>query len=570
MLAFKHKQVKNSKLIDFPFPICLECKSLINLEKIYILSQKELIIKYSCLCKIKYKFKFQTYYNLLRYYSNLDFSTSRKYEGQLNRTSYKRIITISGCYCITCSEYLHEKIGIEDINKGHLVIKHSIKNYHERCNTHINEGVKYFCLKCNKGICLNCLINHSSHLVYTLTEYHDYINKTLVLPKFENIQIYANEIMNQGSCDDPNLRRELIQLVNLFKYPFIESIKQPNLTLIQSINKFSFPSDLFSFVNHFDNLTNNKEFILSNLKKIKRKGYRVEDFYLTKLNNKIIVIQQLYDKKKGFQTKNYIEKSICMFMIFDKYFQCEFKKKIELASYQCIHTLGNKFFLIKQSKIILLCEYRRQIKIIKKWTFDHLESKKINDSEILFSQFENKFKIINFKTLKENSFTLKLPDKYIISKIESIDNRLCLLSLNALYGKSLIILVNYRNKTIITTIVLHHLLDCFQVSKKYFFLPLQIANMGVIQCWSLTEMKMSCYFTFPNFRIQSMFMYEEKKIIIYSLGSHQYIIEIADNNKIICNSQKNNDIFFIDTVSIENNILLNFSYKKKVIAKIKY
>ena len=104
--------------------------------------------------------------------------------------------------------------------------------------------------------------------------------------------------MNQGSCDDPNLRREIIQLVNLFKYQFIERVKQPNLTLIQSINKFSFPSDLFSFVNHFDNLTNNKEFILSNLKKIKRKGYRVEDFYLTKLNNKIIVIQQLYDKKK--------------------------------------------------------------------------------------------------------------------------------------------------------------------------------------------------------------------------------------------------------------------------------
>lgn len=40
MLAFKHKQVENPKLIDFPFPICLKCKSLIKLEK-YIFYQKK-------------------------------------------------------------------------------------------------------------------------------------------------------------------------------------------------------------------------------------------------------------------------------------------------------------------------------------------------------------------------------------------------------------------------------------------------------------------------------------------------------------------------------------------------
>lgn len=367
---------------------------------------------------------------------------------------------------------------------------------------------------------------------------------------------------------------ELIQLLNLFKYSFIESRKMPNLTLIQSINKFSFPNQLFSFVNQFENLTNNEIFFLSNINAIKRKGYKVKNFCLTKLQSKIIVIQELYDKKKGFQYKDHIKRHICMLMVFDKYFKCEFKiKKKDMR--ECIHAGGNKFILLTFSHILTLCEYkRRSIKIIKKWSSYINSIKKINDSEVLMYEFRYKFKVFNIKTLKEYSFQPKFPNEIKSSEIEiePIDNRLCLLISEICSNKHFLYLLNYRNKTIITTIELPYPVvwhKKINVIKNYLIIPIQFEKDCVVQCWSLTEMKILYNFTFENFELFSMIMYEKRKVIIYTYW-YQYIIEVTENDKIICSSKMKSKDLSHNTKLIEDNILLNFYHKKVITAIVQY
>lgn len=568
MLPFHHKPLKNEYIPDFSFPICLKCKSLIKLERVFILSGIELIIKYSCLCKKQYAFKFRTYYTLLQYFSNLDFSKSKKYEGQINRTKYPNLITTSGCYCITCSEYLHEKIGIEEIRKGHFVVKHFIKDYNEKCSLHINEKITNYCLKCDKKLCLQCLSEHFDHLVKTLSEYYDYVNQNFVLIKLENIKKYVNEIMNLLSINNNNnVQKELIQLISLFKLPFKESIKMPNLTLIQSIIKFSSPKNLVRSVNQFTRLTKYESFTLSNPQKIKKdRIFDVEKQDVIFLQNKILVSQTRVKELNLLGRKRYIQ--ISFLMVYGKDFKCEWKKKYKNDNFACKHANGNKILLRTDSETLYLCEYKRQMKVLKKWSIPYfLEFDKLNDFEILLLFYTNKFKVINLNTFKESNILINYPDDFLIDfQIHPIDNRLCIFhqGICGIEDNFCICLLNYRNGTIITRIFYGMLCYCRVVKNYLIIIPQEEdSEITILQFWSLTEMRIKYCIKIRYFYLDSIDVYND--IIILIDRYRIYFLEITKNNTIIIS----NKMIYgmspnITCIPVDNNIILYFTLKEIV------
>ena len=508
MLKHVTKRKRNSKIIDSPFPVCLQCKRMILLKCINIIPETKLMIEYECSCGKKFNLPFKSYNTVLQIFSNINFDFTKYY-------------TYSCCYCITCSEFLDEKHGIEEINKGHFVIKHYINDYNENCIFHSNEEISVFCINCDQGLCLRCLSSHLNHVVKTLSEYYDYVNKTFVMTKLENVSTYADEILNNLSISNQKIiRTELIQLLNLFKISFRESSIKPNLTLIQSIKKLSFPTNLFNLKQIRIKSTHFHYFTLSEPKSLSKDIHdEIYTFFVLK-NKKII----LYLKRIFCYKRHNI-------FVFDKDFKCIWAKEFKDECFLFGSVIGNKILFRSDCRTLYLCEFTSKMKVLKKWKlFWSFSYGPLNDHEILVHS-ESNFIIINLNNYKKTRFTYKLR-RFHFSYIKPINDRICFILCIIIHREKILYIFNYRIRQVVTSLAYSDSDTQFEKLGNYLFLPAELGEIGIMDCWDINETRLLYRFTFKDNEIIKMEKYFDKYLICSTYNNDDYYFK-KKNEKII-------------------------------------
>ncbi len=165
-------------------------------------------------------------------------------------------------YCLKC-----KKIICNDCIKSHLIKQDQtilLSRFDSTCLQH-NQFYVNYCIDCNKNICMLCLNNHKNHKIILLLDYipsKNYINELKnKIGNFDEIRKYKNEII-QGLKKEIELLEKTfleyennmqlqISLINnlIFTYDFEEKLNNYNYEMIENlkvIEKIKIPSPNFN------------------------------------------------------------------------------------------------------------------------------------------------------------------------------------------------------------------------------------------------------------------------------------------------------------------------------------
>ena len=242
---YKNKEdLKNNTINIF----CIKIKHILKEKLLYNKSKLKEIICPECgeICKIKFQdYKIILYKCKNNHINNIEFEnfveTQNIGKSKIKCNYCNKIKDTAKYgefyYCLECNKYLC--ILCKEIHdKAHNIIKYEDKNY--KCNIH-NERLISYCNKCNKNLCLKCENDHKS----------------------ENSLIYYKDIIpNINDTDKEEMKLKIEQFNNNIK-DIIEKLKK-------TMNKININYEIFSnFVNSYDmiNLKNNYQ-LLNNINKI--------------------------------------------------------------------------------------------------------------------------------------------------------------------------------------------------------------------------------------------------------------------------------------------------------------
>ena len=210
------------------YPICLDCKYLIQINSISIYNKKQLSINYTCKCK-----QSNRTIPVSSYYKGLHF-----YEG-IYRQKCNCLAQIAKYFCLNCSISLCSKC-IVNHSKEHLISNYNFNNYgSNKCLSH-NESLSLFCHSCKQLLCKKCEMFHISHTLYSVKDYY-----SLLIEHFEKEEYL--QIISQKLNSNKTLINQFMLLYQLYLKILKDTQNYPNpLLLISSNNIENIKSNNYS------------------------------------------------------------------------------------------------------------------------------------------------------------------------------------------------------------------------------------------------------------------------------------------------------------------------------------
>ena len=133
-------------------------------------------------------------------------------------------------YCSKCDKWFCQQCLLyhQSLLPDHIVTPTKIPR-HLKCEKHGN-GIIYFCIKCNIGVCEKCKCEyHNDHLLLTMEEYFNQIYSSLPFKSFEELNEFiehCNRISEKGKNSYVNYIDDMINKLNSLKNDIIENYNQ--------------------------------------------------------------------------------------------------------------------------------------------------------------------------------------------------------------------------------------------------------------------------------------------------------------------------------------------------------
>ena len=242
-------------------------------------------------------------------------------------------------YCKICQIFFCGKCN--DNHISHETITYNL--YKNKCKIHFNEEQKYYCLTCNKTICLIC---HSS-FNYNNAVYHFTFNiQDIIIQNLNDLKNSLNQIELKINNTDNQAKKEIIKIYDFFTKDekmkiklenklndAYESYKQRNLVVIYLLRS------LISVAEKYNNFIpfEIKKNIQHNLCNFNFNSFKISED-ITKYKE---VIKDLFD---------YYHKTICISSYYFKYYDkrnIKQKQKYNYLGFQVVKN-SNKDYKIHQ------------------------------------------------------------------------------------------------------------------------------------------------------------------------------------------------------------------------------
>ena len=438
--------------LPYSIPICLECRTVFELQNLKLNYKNELSLHYKCQCPyIKYV-DFDSYY----YGLNLLKSLER------NKCSDN---TYSSYYCLDCKAYVSS--SNEKKHSSHFLSDYCIKDYYLMCLFHQAKKVLYYCKTCETYICSFCKnTTHKKHQININTNYdiniiNDKIKESLI--KLKNNPKIANKInilkdLYLKALNSNKLYTHYYLLTSLINLPKIEYttstirfIQNNRLKYIECKSAVIFPQKTLPFpfskidVNKIIPLQNETYLLYIDFKKSeiceREEVYKYKDLisiYSHYGENKIkheLMDPQYKEDSKEFQIKNKekIENASFLYFLFhvDKYFQKELSI-IHFNQQQYITKYENNIYICADNIRLIFYDFTDTAKVVRYIINNHhffiakLVFKPdittligIDYKETFFYFNQSEYCSVTFKQLIENLFLYK-EDKVLLSLYDQV------------------------------------------------------------------------------------------------------------------------------------------------------
>ena len=217
----KNAAKKNKKIV---LPVCLNCKSIIQLKSIEITNSNSIYCRYLCSCKSVKLINFDKYYYGLSILSNIE---------------HEKLFE---AFCISCNKEIRDP-SLSG-HKTHLLSPINIKNFVKQCSLH-NKPLDYVCLKCNIDICSQCTKeNHKGHNCISMAKYSEKINKDIIEKHCKIINLFIFKNLAKKKQKNKILIEKLNILYTFFITAFKAISKKPHYNLCYSLtnlHKITYP-----------------------------------------------------------------------------------------------------------------------------------------------------------------------------------------------------------------------------------------------------------------------------------------------------------------------------------------